>query len=131
MGKSILVKKPQRMPLSGDKAIDTLLTILIVRFKKEIKAIHLKEVLRDPVNPRQELHGLFMKRKIYLGKRRHKLKNTPLASTLIHELLHRVLPGRHEEYILDRENFMWVRLTDAQKSYLRRYIPKHTVKKEP
>lgn len=126
-------KRPKNMPLSGDILVDTLFEILIEALEKTIEAVRMKKVLRDPDNRRKELHGLLIEGKIYLGKHKHKVKKAPLVKTLIHELLHAVTDVEvvKEWKIRRLERVLYIRFTDAQKRFLRKYIPKHEVKEEP
>jgi len=127
----VIKVQKKKYPLSGNTIVDEWFLTLIDALKKGIEAIHLKQVLRDPDDLRKELFGLLTEGKIYLGKRKHRNKKEPLVKTLIHELLHEVLPISSHKRIRNFEKFLWILFTDNQKRYLRRYIPKHTVKKDP
>lgn len=118
-------------PLSGDRLADIIFKMLLEVLEKEIVAIRMKKVLRDPDNRRKELHGLLIHGKIYLGKRRHRIKNTPLVKTLIHELVHETMPSLRERRVKQLEEILYTRFTESQRRFLRKYIPKHEVKGNP
>ena len=126
-------KKLKSIPLSGDILIDTFFKIFIEALDKTIEAVRVKGILRDPEDRRKELQGLLVEGKIYLGKRKNKKRKSSLVGTLIHELLHAITDVEvvREGMILKLENVFYIRFTDAQKRYLRKYIPKHEVKEEP
>lgn len=124
-------KARQNIPLSGDRLVDIIFKMLLDTLEKEIKAVRMKKDLRDPTDRRQFLRGLLIEGKIYLGKRAHVRKKSPLISTLIHELAHEALGNIKERRIRQFESILWVRFTDAQKRFLRKYIPKYEVKEEP
>jgi len=126
-------KKRKSIPLSGDILVDTLFEIFVEALEKTIEAVRMKKVLRDPDDRRKELHGLLIEGKIYLGRHKHKTKKVPLVKTLIHELLHAVTDVNvvKEWKIRRLERILHIRFTDAQKRFLRKYIPKHEVKEEP
>lgn len=121
----------QRTPFSGDKLVDIIFKTLLEVLEKEIEVIRMKKVLRDPDNKHRELHGLLVEGKIYLGKRRHRIKNTPLVKTLIHELIHAAIPSLGERRVRQLEEVLYARFTDGQKRFLRKFIPKHEVKRDP
>lgn len=123
--------KCRKLPCSGDRLVDTLFRIIVDVLDKEIEAIHMKRVLRDPDDHRKELHGLITQGKIYLGKNKHLRTHQSLASTLIHELLHAAIETAFERRVKALEEILFVRFTDAQKRFLRKYLPKHEVKTEP
>ena len=126
-------KKLKSIPLSGDILIDTFFKIFIEALDKTIEAVRVKGILLDPEHRRKELQGLLVEGKIYLGKRKNKKRKSSLVGTLIHELLHAITDVEvvREGMILKLENVFYIRFTDAQKRYLRKYIPKHEVKEEP
>lgn len=126
-------KRPKNIPLSGDVLVDTFFEILIEALEKTIESVRMKKILLDPDDRRKELHGLLSEGKIYLGKHKHKVKKSPLVKTLIHELLHAITDVEvvREWKIRRLERVLYIRFTDVQKRFLRRYIPKHEVKEEP
>lgn len=126
-------KRKKNLPLSYDAQTDLIFDIFLEALAKTIEAVRMKDVLRDPDNRRKELYGLLSGGKIYLGKRKHKKKKEPFVRTLIHELLHAItdVDAVKEAKIRRWEKILYVRLTDAQKRFLRKYVPKHEVKEEP
>ena len=126
-------KKNKSIPLSGDILIDTFFEIFVEALEKTIESVRVKGILRDPDDRRKELHGLLVEGKIYLGKRKHRRKRSSFVGTLIHELLHVITDVEvvREVKVLKLEKIFSIRFTDAQKRYLRKYIPKHEVKREP
>ena len=123
-------KKP-RLPLSGDQLVDALFKILIDMLETKINGVHLKETIHDTDKGHKELLGVIPTKKekrIYLNRQRHKKDKEPLVKTLIHEVLHVALWETREVRIESLEKILFTRLTDAQKRYLKKYIPKHTVK---
>lgn len=124
-------KQKRKLPLSGDSLVDLEFKILVDTLELEISAIRMKKILRHPDNRRKELCGFLSGDEIYLGKHAHRQKRESLVATLIHELLHNSRPGLRERRIRQLEKKYFARFTDQQKRFLRRYIPKHDVKKEP
>lgn len=124
-------KQKRKLPLSGDSLIDLEFKILVETLEREISAIRLKKVLRDPDDRRKDLLGLLTEGKIYLGKRSHRVYQEPMVRTLIHELKHASRPPIREKRIRQLAKYYFARFTDQQKRFLRSYIPKHEVKKEP
>ena len=125
----------RKLPLSGDRLVDILFLVLLDTLEKQITAIHVKEILRDPDNHKKTIFGILTQNQnedlIFIGKEKHRRHNEPIVQTLIHELLHHTLPGITHRRIYQLEARIWPRLTDSQKRFLRKYVPKHTVKKEP
>lgn len=127
-------KKKTAPPLSGDALIDTIFLIMTDAIKKHVKAIRMKQKLKDP-DTSQALYGLLIydENAIYIerpGGRGQKEKDRTL-STLIHEVLHLIMRRSFERRILRLEKVLMIRLTSEQKKYLRGFLPKHNVKKEP
>lgn len=125
----------RNLPSSGDRLIDALFKVLIDTLEKEIEAIRLKKVLFDPsggpLKRKKELYGIIIEGRIFLGKRIHKKEKESIVLTLVHEVFHAALPFLKERRIYQLGAIVYTRLTDAQKRFLRKYIPKHEVKEEP
>ncbi len=120
------------LPRSGDALVDFVFRSLVDTLERGIEAVHIKKVLRDPDDRRRELHGILRERKIFLGRRKHRLRKTPIVSTLIHEAIHAAFPILSERGVLRLEQILWTMLSNPQKRYLRhRFIPRHEVKTEP
>ena len=73
---------------------------------------------------------------IFLSADRNDHPNREAGSTLVHELLHIILPTAIEPHILSLEMegkclFFWDLLSKEQKQIIKSYIPKHTVKITP
>lgn len=122
--------------MSGDDLLDDIFKVLVETLDKEIKVLYLKKDLRYPDKKREELDGLLIEDDgvIYLGKPKHRSDNPIVLSTMIHELLHRALGRASHARINALEKDLLEKrhgLTDAQKRYLKKYIPKHVVKHEP
>lgn len=126
-------RRRRKFPLSGDHLVDVFFRTLIDVLDGDLEAIYMKKDLRDPDNRKRRLFGILMRdeKRIYLGKSKHKKYNEPLVKSLIHELLHQIFPHTMHKRIRLFEAMLWIRFTDSQKRFLRKYIPKHTVKKEP
>ena len=123
-------KQPKTtLPLSGNKLVDWHFKIIIEMLERAIKSINVKKVLLDPKNRRQKLYGLLIEGRIYLSKSAHHKDREPIVSTLIHEVAHETMTPIREKRIKELEKILWPLLTDAQKRYLKQYIPKHVVKK--
>ena len=124
-------KEKRRPPRSGDAFLDTLFFIMIDALEKHVRAIYAKKQLRDP-DTNAALSGLLMCEddEIYLKKQSRKDRNQ-MVSALVHEVLHFIMPRTFEEKIERMERILMTRLTDEQKKYLRGFLPKHVVKKNP
>ncbi len=123
----------KKLPLSGDRLVDTLFKIYIDALEKDVDAIYMKTWLRLPSNHKERAFGVWSpeENSIFLDKNAHKKHKEPLSRTIIHELMHQTKPNVRHRRIYQLEAALWPRLTDNQKRYLREYIPRHTVKKEP
>jgi len=127
-------KREAAPPVSGDALIDTIFLIVVDSIKKHVKAIRMKRKLKHP-DTNQALYGLLIRDEnaIYIEKpvRHSKKERDMILSTLIHEVLHLVMQSSFENRIRRLEKVLMTRLTDEQKKYLRDFLPKHIVKKEP
>lgn len=123
-------KKRRVPPQSGDRFVDCIFR-MIMGALESISVKKTKEIY-NPENPHEKnICGIISSKKneIYLNAKRHKKINEPIVSTLIHEVLHVLMPDVRERCIRQFETVLYIRLTDSQKRYLRvYYIPKHTIK---
>lgn len=128
--------KNKQLPRSGKKRIDLMFEKVIYIIENVLEAIYKKEDLRDPDDRRIRLKGFLSEehKEVYI---RHCPPDNPVEKNLLHEALHALSPtirppsDKREIKILRREEYYWKNFTVGQKRYLRRCIPKHTVKKEP
>ena len=125
-------KQVERLPLSGDRLIDWEFKRLVHILENVIEFVRKKKGLRSPKDRRMKLWGFLTEDYIvYLSS--EKRSKPPIVKILIHETLHALYPPsvvRHR-YIYQKADILWVRFTDAQKRYLRAFIPKHEVKTDP
>lgn len=130
-------KKKQVLPCSGNKRVDNKFRKIISVIKNKFKAIYRKKTLRDPNDRRTYLQGLISHghKEVYIV---HEPPHAPATKNLLHETLHAIHPTsrkppsrKREERICRLEEYYWARFTDEQKKLLQRYVPKHTVKKDP
>ncbi|MDO8574844.1 MAG: hypothetical protein Q7R61_01050 [bacterium] len=126
-------------PLCGDNLTDLLFKIVVDTICHTVAAIKKKKNLTDPdiTDPqkrRRACYGIYdrERKEVYLSysKCKHPTKISMVPS-LIHEVLHAAMPHVFERRILRLEIILETRLTDKQKRYLRRFIPKHQVKTGP
>ena len=131
-------KKPGKLPLSGDKLVDTF-KMVIDSILYKISSIKKKKIVTNPdekdqKEKRKTLSGLHdpQTNEIFLSasKCKHPTKMS-MIPTLIHEVLHEVTPSVFHRRIYQLERALVMRFTDAQKRYLRSFIPKHRVKVGP
>ncbi|MDP3710720.1 MAG: hypothetical protein Q8R29_03320 [bacterium] len=124
----------RKIPLSGDRLVDWEFRRIIYVLDNIVEFIKKKKVLRDPDDRRKRLLGFLMTghKVIYLSSNK---RYCPLAKTLIHEALHVLYPPYISRVphrcIFQKEEILWLRFTEAQKRFLRSYIPKHEVKTDP
>lgn len=123
----------KKYPSAGDILVDWIFKRLIYILEREL--VRKKKGLYDPdVSSRQAVLGFlyFNDRIIYLNssKRAHPTK-IELTKTLVHELAHLLFPDVSERYIKQIEEILWIKLTNEQKKFLKRYIPKYEVTKNP
>ncbi|MBI2056472.1 MAG: hypothetical protein HYT37_03780 [Candidatus Sungbacteria bacterium] len=130
------MKKRQRgkFPFSGKKRIDNMFRKIICAIE-QLEAIYRKDdLIVAPDNPNQLLHGIMTHghKSVYLT---HDPPDTPAAKVLLHEALHKLSKRRinceTNDQIFRREEYYWHNFTKKQQRYLGRYIPRHTVKREP
>lgn len=126
-------------PLCGDNLTDLFFRIIIDTIRYEIAVIKKKKNLTnpditDPQKRRQAYYAIYdrERKEVYLSdsKCKHPTK-TSMIPSLIHEVLHAMMPHVFERRISRLEEVLDTRLTDKQKRYLRRFIPKHQVKTGP
>ncbi|MDO8676214.1 MAG: hypothetical protein Q7K16_00965 [Candidatus Azambacteria bacterium] len=128
-----------RPPLSGDRLVDLHFKLILDSIHHKISAIKKKKNLIDPdeKNPnkkRKALWGLysFETKEVFLSASecKHPTKMS-MVSSLIHEIYHEIMPEVFHHRIYQIERVLAVRLTDEQKRYLKKYIPKREVKNGP
>lgn len=126
----------KQLPRSGKKRIDQMFGKIIYIIENVLGVIYKKEDLRDPDDRRIRLKGFLSEehKEAYI---RHCPPDNPVEKNLLHEALHALFPtirppsNKREVKILCREEYYWKNFTLEHRRYLRRYIPRHTVKKEP
>lgn len=125
------------LPLSGNRRVDNKFRKIVNLLKHKFKAIYRKKILRDPDDRRKHLKGLISHghKEVFIV---HEPPDEPAVKNLLHEALHAIHPTfrnppskKREERIRRLEEYYWARITEEQKKLLQRYIPKHTVKKDP
>ena len=129
----------KKLPLSGDRLVDLLFKMMLDAINYRILSIKKKKIVtnpdeKDPKKKRETLYGLHYPatKEIYLSasKCKHPTKMS-MVPALIHELLHEITDNVFHHRIYQLERALKLRLTDEQKRYLRKFIPKHEVKKGP
>lgn len=119
-----------KKPLSGLCLVDWHFIEIVNAIENVLEKIYLKKVLKDTTDHRKRLLG-------YLGEDHkiafiaHEPPDAPAVRNLLHEALHVTMPYVSERRIRVLEENLWQLLTDNQKKYLRKKVPKHHVKKEP
>ncbi|MEK7636242.1 MAG: hypothetical protein AAB362_00955 [Patescibacteria group bacterium] len=124
------IKKRRSYPSGGDRLTDFFFR-MIVGILDSISVRKAREIYNPKNRHEKNICGIISadRAMIYLNVARHKKINEPIVSTLVHEVLHVMMPGSKERRIHQLENILYIRLTDSQKRYLRaRYIPKHITK---
>lgn len=125
-------------PLSGDHLVDWHFRLILDAIHRMV-SIKKKKVLtdpdeKDPQKRRKTLYGLYMPetKEVFISasKCKHPTKMS-MVRTLIHEIYHKITPDVWERRIYRIENILMTRFTDEQKRYLKKFIPKHEVKKSP
>lgn len=123
----------------GDPLVDTLFEIIIGALKNKSLIAGVRKVtsLRDPDRKNTFLCGLmdypdyWGHAYIYISADNRKNPTQKhLAITLLHEVLHAVLPRVEENYILDLE-LLWHRFSKRQRTILKSYIPERFSRKRP
>ncbi len=132
-------KKPGNLPLCGDKLVDMYFKIILDSICYKISSIKKKKGVNNPYEKdhkerRKALYGLYdpNTNEIFLSasKCKHPTKMSMIPA-LIHEVLHEVMPTVFHRRIFQLEHALAHRFTEAQKRYLRHFIPKHHVKTGP
>lgn len=126
-------------PLSGDYLVDWHFRLILDVIYRQIISIKKKRVLTNPdvKNPqkrRETLYGLYdyETKEIFISasKCKHPTKMS-MVRALIHEIYHKITPEIFHNRIYRIENILMTRFTDEQKRYLKKFIPRHEVKKGP
>lgn len=132
-------KNAKGPPLCGDRLVDLLFKMILDAIYYRILSIKKKKNLTDPdeKNPkkkRETLYGLHCPdtKEIYLSasKCKHPTKMSMIPA-LIHEILHEITDNIFHHRIYQLEKILALRFSDTQKRYLRKFIPKHEVKRGP
>lgn len=124
-------KKRRRLPLSEDSIVDAVFADIVYIIENVLDKIYRKVELRDSDDRRKRLYGFLSEghKEAYVT---HNPPHHPATKNLIHESLHALYPDFvWERRIRRHERNLWKRLTDDQKRFLRQFVPKHVVKKEP
>lgn len=111
------MKKPRSRVASGDKLIDWFFNKVIQALNEDVEVRIRRKVLSDG----DDLCGLLDDDEIYLSESRHKNKEE-MAKTLLHEVLHFIIPDLKEDDVLFLEDEVWKRLSSGQKTLLTLYI---------
>lgn len=117
-------------PLSGDQFVDFTFRQLIVILDEIIDIIRVKSDLRDPDDPREGLWGLLTEdNKIFL-------EANASSKTILHYFIHELAHALYHEKMKERAirqvtRILCKRLTEDQKKILKRYLPRHRVKRGP
>lgn len=126
-------------PLSGDYLVDWHFRLILDAIHKQMVSVKKKKVLtnpdeKDPKKRRETLYGLYDRKTkevfINASKCKHPTKMS-MVRALIHEIYHKITPNIFHNRIYRIENILMARFTDEQKRYLKKFIPKHEVKKGP
>ncbi|MEK7480756.1 MAG: hypothetical protein AAB604_01475 [Patescibacteria group bacterium] len=124
----------EELPYCGDRGADSVFR-RVVHFLRTTK-VYRKDVIFDPHRPRCQLYGRICRghKEVFVV---HRPPHYPAARNLLHEGLHAIHAiyesgvGR-ETAIENLENKLWCELlTYKQKCFLGRFVPRHSVKKEP
>lgn len=132
-------KKGKGPPLCGDRLVDLLFKMVLDAIHYRISSIKKKKILtdpdeKDPRKKRETLYGLHdpNTKEIYLNASKCKHPtNMSMVPALIHEIYHEIMPDVFHRRIYQMEQVLKIRFTEEQKRYLRKFIPKHEVKKGP
>ncbi len=126
--------RKKKIITSGDRLVDWIFRRFVEFLNYEVMAIRKKKGLRDPDDHHcKALRGfLTVDDEIYLSasKVQHRNKDEMLE-TLIHEVSHLLFEDVKERHIAQLENILGLKFTDEQKRILKKFIPKHTVKRGP
>lgn len=132
-------KNKRGPPLSGDHLVDWHFRLILDAIRKQMVSIKKKKILtdpdeKDPQKRRKTLYGLYdpETKEIFLSasKCKHPTKMSMVRS-LIHEIYHKITPDIFHNRLYRIENILMIRFTDEQKRYLKKFIPRHEVKKGP
>lgn len=127
----------RKIPLRGNRLVDWLFKRLLDVYEREISSVKKKRRLTDPdASVKEILRGLLIidTGEIYLNPAKTvNTKKNPggITATFIHEDSHKLMPGVYERHMKQLEDILWQELTDAQKRFLKKLLPKHESKKGP
>lgn len=126
-------------PLSGDRLTDLIFKMMLDAIHYRISSIKKKKILTDPDEKdskkrRETIRAIYdpETKEVFLSasKCKHPTKIS-MVSSLIHEIFHEIMPDAFHKRIYQFEKVLIVKLSDKQKRYLRKFIPKHEVKIGP
>ena len=137
-------KKPRRLPTSGDRLIDWHFREIVNILERGIAAIRKKKrlVSTDEKPPRKAVRGLYDYdlEMIFLNaaKSVHPAWQD-YVETIIHETYHKIYDKKrlgHKSHVRHKSidvlaKILMLKLTDEQKRYLKKFIPKKEVKQDP
>lgn len=129
------------LPRSGDTIIDWLFRQFVTVLKSERVRIARKKRLVNPDDPhRQVIRGLmdpdihpsgdWVQILINPAKNTHRCRDEEVE-TLIHELVHVIMPLAGERQVLCVETILSKRLSRRQRDCLKAFLPRHEVKRYP
>lgn len=128
-------------PRSGDPMVDWVFMQFVQFLRRETIQVRRKKRLCDPQDPhRRVLRGLMDPDTDKRSRIIHILINAAKSvhpdrdaevETLIHELCHIVFWKTGERHILQMEAMLAKRFTDAQRRFLKSFLPRHEVKRYP
>ena len=133
------IKNGKSPPLCGDRLVDLLFKMTLDAIYYRISSIKKKKVLtnpdeKDPKERRRTICGIYdpVTKEVYLSasKCKHPTKMSMIPA-LIHEIFHEIMPDVFHHRIYQLERVLKIRFTDKQKRYLKKFIPKHEVKRGP
>ncbi|MBI2635485.1 MAG: hypothetical protein HYW79_02995 [Parcubacteria group bacterium] len=132
-------KNKRGPPLSGDHLVDWHFRLILDAIHRQMVSVKKKKILtnpdhKDPQKRRETLYGLYdyETKEVFISasKCKHPTKMS-MVRALIHEIYHKITPDVLEKRVYRIENILMIRFTDEQKRYLKKFIPRHEVKKGP
>ena len=129
------------LPKSGDTLVDWMFRQFVVILRSERVRVSRKKRLINPDDPhRRVIRGLmdpdihpsgnWVQILINPAKNTHRCRDDEVE-TLVHELVHVLMPRTGERSVLAVETLLTHRLSASQRRYLKSFIPKHEVKRYP
>lgn len=131
-----MARRAKGITQGGNAIADHLFREVVDFLNNKVFKIHRVRVLRDPDNKYRFLAGLLMPMgenkdyEIFVSESDNK-DTDEQGATILHEVLHIIMPHSREMYIRRLEELLWQEFSRDQKQIIKSYLPKYISKRKP